>query len=726
MTRLARPLTLSACALAASVFLAACGGGSAGTPPDQVAPRVMISSSAAADTTVTGPVTFTFNFSEDARSSFTLDDVSVTGGTPGALTWVSDRQATLVVTPTPNSFGQIKVSVAAASFTDAAGNANVVYPSYAQNYNTVIPGAGGSTGTCTAAPCIDFSDAGVGYTGFGGASGSQVSDPLDPANQVARLVKSAGAEVWGGVTIVTLPASGAVAPAGLGSNKIVTLRVLSPAAGVKIKLKFEDVADPTHSVETDALTTVANAWETLTFDLGTPSAGTAPFNAAYTYNKVSVFPDFGNTPGADENFYVDELKYAAATGGGGGGGGSGGASGSTGTCTTAPCLDFSASSVAYTGFGGASGSQDVDPADPANKVARLVKTAGAQVWAGVTVATTAANNSVAAAALSSNRVVTLRFYSPAAGKSVKLKFEDAADGSHSVETDATTTVANAWETLSFDFTNLSAGTPALNAGYTYDKVSIFPDFGNTPGTDEVFYADELKYTGVSGGGGSSGTLDFGTGYTAAGATAQGGTWGYFSGDFSSYANTYTGGGFADSSPPVSDASQYFYLAVTTTAPTAPVGGGAPTSGGYLGMYVTYPGAGVSVAGKSNLLINLGMDANFFQQTSNKDITLLIVGATVYSNGSGGNCQVTLRRDLTPTSDAMLTYTVALSSFTLIQSCNGGGFSSGVNSVADALQQPIGAVNSQFNYPNVNTTINSGTAGAPIYATGLTRGKTSFQ
>ena len=47
-------------------------------------------------------------------------------------------------------------------------------------------------------------------------------------------------------------------------------------------------------------------------------------------------------------------------------------------------------------------------------------------------------------------------------------------------------------------------------------------------------------------------------------------------------------------------------------------------------------------------------------------------------------------------------------------------------MAQALAQPIGAVNTQFSFPNLNTTVNSGTAAAPVYATGLTRGKTEFR
>jgi len=89
MTKTFHRLTLISLALAASMQLAACGGGSAGAP-DIFPPTVVITSDAA--TTASGPVTFTFNFNEDVGSSFSDDDIVVTGGTPGPLTRVSATQ----------------------------------------------------------------------------------------------------------------------------------------------------------------------------------------------------------------------------------------------------------------------------------------------------------------------------------------------------------------------------------------------------------------------------------------------------------------------------------------------------------------------------------------------------------------------------------------------------------------------------------------------------------
>ena len=178
--------------------------------------------------------------------------------------------------------------------------------------------------------------------------------------------------------------------------------------------------------------------------------------------------------------------YGATPGGGSGGGG--------GSTSFSP-ITFDSASVTYTltGFGGAEDATVVtDPAGGTNKVAKVVKSATAEVWAGTTVST-GANFSVGTLPFSAVRTrMTVRVYSPNAGYKVRLKVEDAADGTHSVETEATTTVANAWETLTFDFANPASGTAALVFGFTYNKVSIFFNFGvngATTGAKTYFFDD---------------------------------------------------------------------------------------------------------------------------------------------------------------------------------------------------------------------------------------------
>ena len=189
------PFALSAVALAATLGLAACGGGDAEPPPkagtsttptaaaaDTTPPTVAVSDSVSGST-ATGDVTFTFTFSEDVGISFTADDVTVSGGTKGTFLRVGTTQATLVVTPTANTTGTINLSVAAGAFRDLAGNANAAAVAAQRAYDTVPPVVATKLVTFeeTTAPVL---------TGFGGAEDATVvADPTDATNKVAKVVK---------------------------------------------------------------------------------------------------------------------------------------------------------------------------------------------------------------------------------------------------------------------------------------------------------------------------------------------------------------------------------------------------------------------------------------------------------------------------------------------------------------------------------------------------------
>lgn len=151
---------------------------------------------------------------------------------------------------------------------------------------------------------------------------------------------------------------------------------------------------------------------------------------------------------------------------------------------------------ALTDFGGNASDLVQDPENATNTVARSIKTGSAEVWAGTTVG----GNSGFSSAIpftSSETTMSVRVWSPTAGTPVRLKVEDSADGNISVETEATTTVAGSWETLVFDFSNEAAGTPALNLSSTYNKASIFFNFG-TSGADageQTYYWDDIVFGG---------------------------------------------------------------------------------------------------------------------------------------------------------------------------------------------------------------------------------------
>jgi hypothetical protein len=325
---------------------------------------------------------------------------------------------------------------------------------------------------------IGFDDVNYDYTfgDFGGAASSVVEDPKDASNKVMKVVKTAGAEVWAGTTMSTNLGLAKAIPLKAGATTM-QARVYSPAAGITVKLKVEDRTNGNIAVETDVLTTVANAWEVLEFNFANQSSGTPAINFANTYDKASIFFDFGNA-GSGKVFYCDDvmMKPAAVV-----------------LSQINLPVTFDATTVNYTmtDFGNNSTVDAVDPTSSSNKVKKTTKVNGAETWAGTTIGTPSGFASKIPIT-SSATTMSVNVYSPAAGLKIKLKIEDKNDGNKSVETDVLTTVANTWETLVFDFSNQSSGTAALNTSYTYDKASIFFDFGNA-GTGKVFYWDDVQF-----------------------------------------------------------------------------------------------------------------------------------------------------------------------------------------------------------------------------------------
>ena len=329
---------------------------------------------------------------------------------------------------------------------------------------------------------IGFDDVNYDYTfgDFGGAAYSIVADPKDASNKVMKVIKTAGAEVWAGTTMSTNLGLAKAIPLKSGATTM-QARVYSPAAGLKIKLKVEDRTNGNIAVETDAVTTVANTWEVLEFDFANQSSGTPAINFANTYDKASIFFDFG-TAGSGKVFYLDDFKMKPAA---------------VVLAQINLPVTFDATNVNYsvTDFGNNATVDAVDPTSSSNKVKKTTKPTGAETWAGTTIGTTTGFASKIPITATST-TMSVRVYSPAVGLKIKLKIEDKTDPNKSVETDVLTTKANEWETMVFDFSNQATGTPALNASLTYDKASIFFDFG-TAGSGKVFYWDDVQINAIA-------------------------------------------------------------------------------------------------------------------------------------------------------------------------------------------------------------------------------------
>ena len=317
----------------------------------------------------TGPVT--------ADSTFASSDPTVaTVDAAGIVTGVAEGKATITARHTATG----KTSTAAVSVTAP-----------------IVSGF----------PPITFDTPGIAYTltGFGGAEDSTLApDPVGGSNMVAKVVKSATAELWAGTTVSTKANSAVPRIPFTATETKMTVRVYSPKAGIVVRLKVEDAADPTRSVETEAATTKANAWETLTFDFAKPVAGTAPLNLAYTYNKISIFFAFGTTgaAGGAGTYYFDDVTFVS------------GSSGNTGTCAAPNCTDFSAAGIGFGVFenpGGGTVELAKDPKDAANDVVKFVKKTGDNEYFGTTITGLAGPATLTA----TDKTVTLRVFSPAVG-----------------------------------------------------------------------------------------------------------------------------------------------------------------------------------------------------------------------------------------------------------------------------------------------------------------------
>ena len=198
------------------------------------------------------------------------------------------------------------------TYTDASSNVQTDSASI-----TASGGGDGGTGATgeTGGPySVDFDGDPGTYIleDFGGTSSELVPDPLDATNTVVKVTKSDTAELWAGTTFV----DGTIVYPFTATDTTITVRVYSPDAGIPVRLKAEDSLDTTRSVETETVTTTANGWETLTFDFSNEATGTAPLNLDYTYDKLSIFFNFGTT-GADAGekvYYFDTVEFVSGGG----------------------------------------------------------------------------------------------------------------------------------------------------------------------------------------------------------------------------------------------------------------------------------------------------------------------------------------------------------------------------------------------------------------------------
>ena len=291
---------------------------------------------------------------------------------------------------------------------------------------------------------------------FGEIAGVEVVDNPDATGantsaKVGKLTKTSGSETWAGTIF---DPTGTI---DLVNASKISLKVWSPKSEITVKLKIEN-ADASVTHEVDLTTSVTNSWETLTYDFSGA--------AAADYVNAVIFFDFGNT-GDDTVYYFDDLVMVDESG------------------ATPPLTlhDLEESTPEFGVFGSIAAISVIDNPDASgvntsSKVAQLTKTSGSETWAGTSFPAGAPLD------FETYSKISIKVWSPKTGSIVKFKIEND-DASIEHEVDLTSSTANKWEELIYDFSDAPEG--------DFTKLVVFFDFGNT-GDDTIYYFDDIKLT----------------------------------------------------------------------------------------------------------------------------------------------------------------------------------------------------------------------------------------
>ena len=307
------------------------------------------------------------------------------------------------------------------------------------------------------------------FVDFDGGTASVITNPqpggINTSATVAQIVRNGGT-VWSGSKIYL------ASNLNFSTSNTISMKVYS-SAPVGTVVKF--ILEGSGSTERDAITTVVNEWEELSWDFtGEPT----------NFNTLVFMFDFGNIGdgSANSTFLFDDIEQVF-----------GGAQLDLPVTFEDPTINYTT-----TDFGGNLSTLITDPFDANNTVVEVIKTAQAATWAGTTIGTPAGFATNIPLSMSES-IMTVRVWSPAAGTPIRLKVEDSNDPTHTCETETNTTVTGDWETMVFDFTNQAPGTELLSIGlgmgWTYNMASIFFDFGTDGANsgEKTYYFDDVQF-----------------------------------------------------------------------------------------------------------------------------------------------------------------------------------------------------------------------------------------
>jgi hypothetical protein len=279
---------------------------------------------------------------------------------------------------------------------------------------------------------------------------------INTSSKVGKMVKGAP-EVWAG-SFISL-----ANPIDFSTRKFMKVKVHSPRVGAKLLLKVENQTNGGISFEKEVATTVANAWEELTFDF-------TAINTANSYQKVVLIFDLGTAGDGSANYtyYFDDISQSLKAD------------------ELGIPLNFESSSLTYGffNFDGGNASVVANPSktgiNTSNKVGKMVKGPGGQPWGGSFIELASPID------FSAGKTVKVKVFSPRVGAKLLFKVENLANGGINFEKEVTTTKSGQWEELSFDYS-------AINTSNTYQRVVLIFDLGTAGdgSANFTYYFDDI-------------------------------------------------------------------------------------------------------------------------------------------------------------------------------------------------------------------------------------------
>ncbi len=203
--------------------------------------------------------------------------------------------------------------------------------------------------------------------------------------------------------------------------------------------------------------TLVDQWEELIFDFSS--------RIGQTNDQIVIYPDYQSGRSSDNVCYIDNISFSQDL-----------------ERPVLP-LDFE-SSTAYYSFSNFQNTITTKVTNPyptgintSNNVAKMRKNPG-ENWAGSFIEL---GSSIDFSTVNS---LKMKVFSPFAGKVFRIKLENLTNPAFNIEVNATNTVANAWEELTFVF-------PGIVNANNYKRVVVFCNFG-VSGIGENYYFDDIR------------------------------------------------------------------------------------------------------------------------------------------------------------------------------------------------------------------------------------------